>query len=160
MKKAIVIINEQHALFPQQEQLLRKYYGGSWEPLKVPARGWTLREQAEVAAQLTLTCFGLCGDWPAWKLVGATGGDAPPCEAPDNPTDVIFASPVPALYGALAATAGESRIVFKDETLAPRVLVFHNDQREKVELPNGRVIQRIAREGWVLVDVTTGQVLD
>ena len=141
-KKAIVIINEQHSLFPQQEKLLRKYYGSNWELLKVPAKGWTLREQAEVAEDLT----------PLYSTM--RNGLS------ENEPDVVFASPVPTLYGLLASTAGEIQVKFGDASPAFRVLVFHNDQREKVEHPDGRVSQRIAREGWVLVDVTTGQVLD
>ena len=31
------------------------------------------------------------------------------------------------------------------------VLVFHNDRREKKELPDGLIIQVVAREGWQLV---------
>ena len=50
----------------------------------------------------------------------------------------IFISPIPALM-ALMANNG---IYF---------MVFHNDNREKKELPNGKVIMTVAKEGWVLV---------
>lgn len=162
MKKAIIVINEQHSLFPQQEELLRKYYGENWSLLKVPARGWSLREQAEVAARLAVQHFGMRGDSAAWRLAEGVGIDVESIIASNtfSHADIIFASPVPVLLATLSATAAESYAVFRDADPVPRVLVFHNDRREKVELPNGRIIQRIAREGWVLVDVTTGQVLD
>jgi hypothetical protein len=33
----------------------------------------------------------------------------------------------------------------------PSWQVFHNDRREKKELPNGKVIMTVAKEGWELV---------
>jgi hypothetical protein len=53
---------------------------------------------------------------------------------------VVFASPVPALIKQLLVNLD-----------ADDVLVFHNDRREKVELPDGRVISRVSRTGWQLV---------
>ncbi len=161
-KKAIVIINEQHSLFPQQLFLLRKYYGENWELLKVPAKGWTLREQAEVAAQLAARHFGMRGDSAAWRLAESVGVDVKDIVASSafSHADIVFASPVPTSLAVLSATAGESYAIFYDSDPASHVLVFHNDQREKVERPDGSIAQRIAREGWVLVDVVTGQVLD
>jgi hypothetical protein len=29
--------------------------------------------------------------------------------------------------------------------------VLHNDRREKKELPNGKVIMTVAKEGWMIV---------
>jgi len=31
------------------------------------------------------------------------------------------------------------------------VHIFHNDNREKKELPNGKIIHTVAQKGWVLV---------
>lgn len=42
-RKALVIINEQHSLLPEQELLLTKNFP-SWEFLKVPSKGWDLKE--------------------------------------------------------------------------------------------------------------------
>jgi len=62
---------------------------------------------------------------------------------------VVFVSPVPYLlacairwttHGALSPTA-------------TKVYLFHNDRREKKELPDGRVIQVVAPTGWQLVKV-------
>ena len=50
---------------------------------------------------------------------------------------IIFVSPIPYLIKELAP--------WKD------VKVFHNDVREKKELPNGKVIMTVAKEGWQLV---------
>jgi len=51
---------------------------------------------------------------------------------------IIFASPIPAMIK-FAMLAGIE------------VRIFHNDNREKVELPNGKIISRVAQEGWQLV---------
>lgn len=51
--------------------------------------------------------------------------------------EVVFASPVPAL---LLGMEG-------------RGFLFHNDKREKKELPNGKVIMVVAQTGWQLVSL-------
>ena len=51
---------------------------------------------------------------------------------------VVFASPIPAMILKLAKTNVET-------------FVFHNDKREKKELPNGKIIMVVASEGWQLV---------
>lgn len=51
---------------------------------------------------------------------------------------VVFASPIPAM------------IKFTVLLRTSDVLIFHNDVREKKELPNGRIIMTVAKEGWVL----------
>ena len=56
-----------------------------------------------------------------------------------NVDDVVFASPMPALIKYIAT-----------ETLADWY-VFHNDKREKKELPNGKIIFTVAQEGWEIV---------
>jgi hypothetical protein len=50
----------------------------------------------------------------------------------------VFLSPIPYLLGLCAA-------------LNPETYVFHNDRREKKELPNGKVISVTAPDGWQLV---------
>lgn len=52
---------------------------------------------------------------------------------------VIFVSPIPYLIKFLAGSTGTD------------VYVFHNDNREKKELPDGRIIQTVAKTGWQLV---------
>ena len=68
----------------------------------------------------------------------------------DNARDwgnVIFISPVPYMLKTLSQWQGE------DNGLGwtPKVRLFHNDRREKKELPNGRIVSVVAREGWQLV---------
>ncbi len=58
----------------------------------------------------------------------------------DRGNKIVFCSPVPFL---LAKVAKEH----------PCVGVFHNDRREKKEIPNGKVISVTAREGWEIVYV-------
>lgn len=53
---------------------------------------------------------------------------------------IVFASPIPAMI--------KSTLAVIDREF---VLIFHNDNREKVELPNGKIIFKVAREGWQLV---------
>jgi hypothetical protein len=52
---------------------------------------------------------------------------------------VVFASPMPAL------------IKFVSEDTLADWYVFHNDKRDKKELPNGKIIFTVAQEGWELV---------
>ena len=125
--KAFVIINEQHKLFPEQEEILQKRYD-EIEFVKVPASGWTLEEMRQIAEDLHN------------KIPFDYGyGNA-----------IVFASPIPYLLRELAQRAvgcdyDIGVIVFYD------VLVFHNDKREKKELPDGRIIQTVAATGWRLV---------
>lgn len=58
--------------------------------------------------------------------------------------NVVFCSPIPVLLGLVAANAKEKHT---------NVYVFHNDVREKKELPNGKIIQVVAATGWQLVQV-------
>ena len=52
---------------------------------------------------------------------------------------VVFASPIPFLLKELAKRG------------KPEILVFHNDKREKKELPGGKIVFTVAEEGWELV---------
>lgn len=59
-----------------------------------------------------------------------------------NTTDiVIFISPIPAMIKLLSLYQSDEFQVF----------VFHNDKREKKELPNGKIISVTAQTGWELV---------
>lgn len=51
---------------------------------------------------------------------------------------VVFVSPVPVLIG-LTAKAGIE------------TYIFHNDKRDKKELPNGKIIMVVSQTGWELV---------
>jgi hypothetical protein len=52
---------------------------------------------------------------------------------------IVFVSPIPFMLKELAKDANVN------------VLVFHNDNRKKKELPNGKIIQVVAETGWQLV---------
>jgi hypothetical protein len=64
-------------------------------------------------------------------------------DRPQDRVEVFFASPVPAMLKLLATASG------KEERL--EIFIFHNDRREKKELPGGKIIQMLAQEGWQLV---------
>lgn len=51
--------------------------------------------------------------------------------------EVVFASPIPALLMGMEGSG----------------FLFHNDRREKKELPNGKVIMTVAQTGWQLVSM-------
>ena len=109
----VVVINEQHTLLPQQEEIVKEYAGGmdNVEFVHVPAKGWSLEELEQVAVRLS-------NDVP----VGA---------------DLLFVSPIPYLIRECSRTCA--------------VILMHNDKREKKELPNGKIIFTVAREGWQIV---------
>ena len=49
MKKAKVVLNEQHTLMEEQTKLLNEKFGeDGWEILPVPASGWTKEQMEEV----------------------------------------------------------------------------------------------------------------
>lgn len=61
----------------------------------------------------------------------------------DNAESVIFVSPIPYLIKQLSC------LHFQHYKL--EVLIFHNDNRVKKELPNGKIIFTVAESGWILV---------
>lgn len=120
-RKQIVIINEQHTLMDEQKELLLK--NGTFERMNVPEAGWTLDEIKRIRGEL------------AGKLIEGY--------------DIVFASPIPSLILLLAFYfGGEIEWVGSDKFGS--IGVFHNDKREKVELPNGRIIHKVAKTGWVI----------
>lgn len=67
-----------------------------------------------------------------------------------HPGSVTFISPVPLLMAQLSYYTGVSDSVGSADF---RVFLFHNDKREKKELPGGKIIQVISKDGWELVKV-------
>jgi len=120
LRKAVVVINEQHSLFPEQEEILNKEFI-SWEFVKVPAEGWTLKEMQLKAGEWNLKMF--TSEYYA----------------------VVFASPIPYLIKVM------TEISYSDFYNQSLVMVFHNDHRDKKELPNGKIIQIVSSTGWQLV---------
>lgn len=120
-----VILNEQHSLMESQKAILDKTFGeNGWEFLKVPANGWTLEEQIEISKSLVGTVF--------------------------EKSTIIFASPIPVLMSRLSSLMGEQKAL---QIQGTQVFVMHNDRREKKELPGGKVISVVAKEGWQLVEI-------
>ena len=121
--KVVVVMNEQHTLLDEQKRLLDEHFK-SYEFLHSPANGWTVKEMDEKIKEL-------------------------------NSADiVVFVSPIPYMVKRLSYNEGYNAAYeppFPPHPHAPRVLIFHNDRREKKELPDGRVIQVIAQTGWRLI---------
>jgi hypothetical protein len=117
--KAIVVLNEQHSLMSEQEEILKDTFD-SFNIKSVPANGWTLEEMRNIAIELS------------GEMVKGV--------------NIIFASPVPALMIFTAKLEMHN---------IGRVAVFHNDRREKKELPNGKIIFTVAQTGWELATWNT-----
>lgn len=92
-----------------------------YETRLVPKDGWTYEEQLVVANQALNDLR----------------------ESEDDEDSVVFVSPVPALLKLLAHASGKFG--------GFDCLVFHNDRRDKKELPDGRIISVVAKDGWELV---------
>ncbi|NTW13832.1 MAG: hypothetical protein HGA31_02250 [Candidatus Moranbacteria bacterium] len=120
--RRIVVMNESHKLFPEQKTLLQEKFG-TYEILSVPEEGWTLEEMRGVADSIDL-----------WQ------------------DQVLFVSPVPYLLATLSFKAGEMcGLVGPIPEDRRGVYIFHNDLREKKELPGGRIVSVTATTGWVTV---------
>jgi len=127
--KTLVIINEQHKLLTAQEQILNEKFK-DWEFLKVPASGWTLKDIREIENKLK-TSHGI--------------------------ESVVFVSPIPVLIASLSARVGFDHGFAHNPNAnhvgeSPAIFIFHNDKREKIELPDGRIINKIADDGWQLIN--------
>jgi len=124
--KSTLVINEQHTLLPQQKEILEKY--APYKTLLVPATGWDKDEMDKI-------------------MQGMEG-------------IIIFISPIPYMIKALADDAGSNRTALRaskeypycesGRTKTQKVLVMCNDKRVKKELPDGRIIFAVAKEGWYL----------
>ena len=124
-----VILNEQHKLMNAQKKILDERFGTeNWELFSVPKSGWNLEQMKEVAEDMITgtTCYG--------ELI-------------------VFASPVPALMALIAEGVSKCSSEHGETGFTWWVpfFVLHNDTREKKELPDGRVIMTVAKEGWVIV---------
>jgi len=129
-KRLTVIMNENHTLLPEQERILKEMFP-DLEPefLFAPATGWTKEEMDKIVASFKEVAIG-----------------------PDryHTQDVVFVSPIPYLLRELTRAEVDAYPEYSIDT-GIWVSVFHNDRREKKELPDGRVIQVVAQEGWQLV---------
>lgn len=124
-KRAIIIINENHSMMDEQKSIIEERYY-NYEFLKVPAQGWTLEEMNSIVEKIST--MELKGEY----------------------LDIVFVSPVPYMIRELT----RREILFLNEYAEQTnmfVRVFHNDVREKKELPDGRIISVVAQTGWQLV---------
>ena len=124
-----VVLNEQHKLMDDQKRILDERFGTeNWELFLVPKSGWKLEQMKEVAKKLLtgITCYSEV---------------------------VVFASPVPALMALIAEGVSKCSSEHGETgyTWWIPFFVLHNDRREKKELPDGRIIMTVAKEGWVIV---------
>jgi hypothetical protein len=129
MSKVKVVLNEQHKLMNDQVKILDAQFGEEkWEIFLVPKNGWNLEEMKEIAEKLVTgtTCYG---------------------------ESVVFASPIPALMALIAEGVSKCSSEHGETgyTWWVPFFVLHNDRREKKELPNGKVIMTVAKEGWMIV---------
>ena len=131
MDKGIVIINENHEILPEQEEILNKCFEGkeNWNFLKAPKSGWTYEEQCEIINEIIFRANEAQKHWDKTSNQSCL--------------NVIFCSPIPAMLMILSRIQGRGG---KFE-----VHVFHNDNREAKELPNGKIIHVIAKTGWMLI---------
>ncbi len=132
--KTAVFINQQHELSDEQFGMLDGKFGGDWDLVKVPAQGWSLTEQRQVAMKYFR---------PAWD-----GGL--------NYEQACFVSPVPYLLKHLSWEAGANSSAQEinhcvSSTICKACWTFHNDRREKKVLPDGRVIHTVSQTGWEIV---------
>lgn len=137
-------MNENHSLLPEQKQILEEKFE-SYELVPVPATGWTLEEMEEKAESL---CYLAAGA----EVKNIRNGRKVvyfPAESPGNA--IVFVSPIPFLLKELAVRSITGDVMENSTKKLYNVLVFHNDRREKKELPDGRIIQVVAHEGWQLV---------
>lgn len=135
--KAIIVMNEQHSLMKDQKATLDSEYD-SYVMYDVPAKGWSLDQMEDKYYDLLamlgadIQVIGKDRDDPITRVGHQAGYD----------TDIVFVSPVQFLLKKLSMTS---------VGLDFHVKTFHNDRREKKELPNGKVIMTVAKEGWQLV---------
>ena len=122
--KCVVVLNQQHTLFPQQMDLLNDKYS-TIDYLRVPATGWTLAQINDVCDSLLMA-------------------DA----------DVIMASPIPALLMKLSKDIAYSVGVADGDNcsncIAVNVYTFHNDNRIKNQFGD-KIVMTVAPDGWVLI---------
>jgi len=90
--------------------------------IKIPASGVVLEDQFYLAK----TLVGILDRYPL--------------------TTLVFASSIPFLLREVMI-----EVMLPDSANYTRIRIFHNDRREKKELPDGKIIYTIPAEGWKLV---------
>ena len=122
MKKATVIINENHNLLPEQTKILNERF--NWEFLLVPKTGWNKQERLDIYWELSDHVI----------FVSPIPGLLQRCSK---------AAALNSISHELNFDTGENYNI-------SGCWVFSNDTREKKELPNGKIIFTVAKTGWYL----------
>lgn len=123
MKIVHIIMNEQHTLMDsQKDALLEKFPAGVYEFnfIDVPAKGWPTSEQNQIMRTLY--------------------------------DSVLFISPIPYMLMELSKESQINSFQCPAPTRSKveHVYVMVNDNREKKELPNGKIIHTVAKTGWYI----------
>ena len=119
--KGLVVINESHQLLPEQQDILNQTFE-SFQIYNIPKNGLNLSEMKLAEQHLINESL--------------------------NGTKIVFVSPVPALMSLLT----KDMIFYSTDVVKSNsFMVFHNDNRIKKELPNGKIIMVVAKTGWQLV---------
>jgi|SRR5690606_30371424 len=147
-EKVFLVINEQHSLLEDQERVLKeKFEDAEIKKISVPAEGWTLEEMDKIIKDIYLELVQASPKFPInLKMSGFydfTYGR--------KPTAVVFVSPIPYMIKRLSQLAMVADMDGTCTFTEYDVFVFHNDHREKKELPNGKIVYTVAQEGWQLV---------
>lgn len=122
-----VIINEQHSLLPQQEELIKKL-GEEIELVKIPAEGINRQEIDQLAEELVQ-------------------------DAVLDNANIVVLSPIPLLLALLVKDTAVYNDKYDYDGEIGSIYILHNDKREKKELPNGKIISVVAQEGWELIEI-------
>src|SRR5690554_3567804 len=144
MYKTIVIMNEQHSLLPEQEKILNEKFNFLAPRVEVDSE-YAKWEHADPYEDVV--CSG-------WNVMSVPAGGWSKEEIDNNvrklkkAENVVFVSPVPYMLKIMTYNKGMGDELGYDY---PNIYLFHNDNREKKELPNGKVISVIAQTGWELV---------
>jgi len=125
MNRIKVVINGSHKLLPQQIALL----GGEYELIKIPEEGLSSEEIYRLKHALT--------------------------ESIERGHSVVILSPIPLLVKLLYSWYERNTKTDKYGERLParygKLLLFHNDKREKKLLPDGREVTVVAQDGWELL---------
>jgi hypothetical protein len=118
-----LIINEQHDILPEQSKIMEKYFPPevySLNIITVPATGWTKLEQFEIMKNM--------------KGVA------------------LFISPIPMMIKELSMDTITNQHLLPIPSVSKVIgtFVMCNDTREKVELPNGKIIHKLSETGWYI----------
>lgn len=65
----------------------------------------------------------------------------------NNVYGIVFVSPIPYMMKYLFEFKAYNVDIYKNI----EIKIFHNDNRDKVELPDGKIIMKVSKTGWELL---------